>query len=125
MSQKEFLTNLCEENKEAVIVGSLGTISYDLKDIPHNRKILVKGAMGGAMGVGLGYVMNTKRDVIVVVGDGAFLMKMGCIATIKRYAPRNFRVIIINNGCFRSCGKQESNFAFVKDIIPFEVVDVA
>lgn len=126
MNQREFLTSLLEKNPNAVIVGSLGTISYDLKDIPHNSKILVKGAMGSAIGVGLGFALNTKKDVIVVIGDGAFLMKMGCISTVLRYAPKNFKVYIMNNGKFKSCGFQETNFSFVKDLIPapFEIVDV-
>lgn len=124
MNQKEFLTNLCRENKDAVIIGSIGTISYDLKEIEHNRKILVKGAMGAVMGIGLGYALNVKRDVIVVIGDGSYLMKMGCTATILRYAPKNLKIIILNNGHFKSCGKQETNFEYVKDLVPFEVVDV-
>jgi phosphonopyruvate decarboxylase len=126
MNQKEFLTLLSKKNPNSIIVGSLGTISYDLKDIPHNSKILVKGAMGSAVGVGLGFALNTKKDVIVIIGDGAFLMKMGCISTVLRYAPKNFKVCIINNGHFKSCGCQETNFSYVEDLIPypFEIVDV-
>ncbi len=117
---------MLEKNPNAVIVGSLGTITYDLKDIPHNSKILVKGAMGSAVGVGLGFALNTKKDVIVIIGDGAFLMKMGYIATVLRYAPKNLKIYIMNNGHFKSCGFQETNFGYVEDLIPypFEIVDV-
>lgn len=126
MNQKEFITNLLKKNPNAVIVGSLGTITYDLKDIPHNSKILVKGAMGSAVGVGLGFALNTKKDVIIIIGDGAFLMKMGYISTVLRYAPKNLKIYIMNNGHFKSCGCQETNFDYVEDLIPypFEIVDV-
>ena len=109
LTQKKYLSKLLKENKKAVIIGSLGTISYDLKEIPHRNKILVKGAMGCVMGVGLGYALNTKKKVIVIIGDGSFLMKMGSVATILKHKLKNLLVIIINNGCYASCGGQQIN----------------
>ena len=123
MTQKEYLTRLCEDNKDAVIIGSLGTISYDLKDIEHPNKILIKGAMGAAIGAGLGYAMNSDKEVIVVVGDGSFLMKMGMISTVQRLHPTNLRIIIINNDCYLSCGKQPTFFFAVKQMLPYEVFE--
>jgi len=110
MTQKEYLLRLSRKNKNAIIVGSLGTISKDLEQIKHKNKILVKGAMGCVMGVGLGIALNTRKKVIVVIGDGAFLMKMGSISTILKYKPKNLKIIIINNGCYASCGGQPTNF---------------
>ena len=91
MTQKEFLGSL---SKNAVIIGSLGTISYDLKDLPFKNKVLVKGGMGCVMGIGLGYALNTRKKVIVVIGDGSFLMKMGSMATILKYLPKNLKIYI-------------------------------
>ena len=95
MTQKEYLSSLLKRNKEAIIVGSLGTISYDLKEISHKHKIIIKGAMGCVMGVGLGIALNTDKKVIVLIGDGSFLMKMGSMATILRYKLKNLKVIIL------------------------------
>jgi len=120
MTQKSYLSQLLNENKNAIIVGSLGTISYDLKGISHKNKILIKGAMGCAMGVGLGIALNTKWEVIVIIGDGSFLMKMGSMSTIERYKPKNLRIIIIDNGSYKSCGGQETNFKYIK--APYETV---
>lgn len=120
-AQKKFLLNLCE-NKEAVIIGSIGSISYDLKDINHPNKILVKGFMGGVLGIGLGYALGTDKEVIVVIGDGSFLMKMGGMATILKYAPKNLKVYICDNGQYFSCGGQETMFKAVENLIPFEIV---
>ena len=113
MTQSLYLSKLLEKNKKAIIVGSLGSISKDLKDIPHDNKVLVKGAMGCAMAVGLGIALNTKKKVIVVIGDGSFLMKMGTIATINRYKPKNLKIIIIQNDCYESCGGQKINFKYL------------
>ncbi len=117
MTQQKYLLRLLEKNKNAIIVGSLGSISKDLSEIEHPRKILVKGAMGCAMGVGLGIALNTKRKVIVVIGEGSFLMKMGSISTIKRYKPKNLRLVIINNGVFKSTGGQENNYRYLNEKI--------
>lgn len=118
MTQKRFLSSLLKRNKNAVIIGSLGTISKDLDKIPHKHKILVRGAMGMAIGAGLGYALNTRKKVIVIIGDGAFLMKAGSIATIRRYSPKNLKVIIIDNGCYQSCGGQPTNFKYYEDLFP-------
>ena len=121
MTQREYLLNLCESNPDAVIIGSIGTISYDLTDIPHPNKILIRGAMGAALGCGLGYAWDTDKQVIVVIGDGAFTMCMGAMATIERYKPPNLRIIIINNNSFKSCGSQSTNFFAIQDKIPYEI----
>lgn len=124
MTQKTYLSNLLENNQDAVIIGSIGTISYDLTDIPHPNKILLRGAMGSALSVGLGYAMGSDKQVIVIIGDGSFLMKLGHMATIMKYNLPNLKIIVINNGSFRSCGCQETNFDSIKNLFPVEVVAV-
>lgn len=120
MTQEKFITNLSKNNQAAVIIGSLGTISSDLSRVPHREKILIKGAMGAALACGLGYALHSDREVIVLIGDGSFVMKLGHLATWKRYAPWNLRVIIIDNNGYLSCGGQDTNFHYLKNL-PFEV----
>ena len=78
MTLEKYLLKLLHELENAVIIGSLGNISKTLIEIgsEKNTIIPVKGAMGCAMGVGLGYALNTDKQVYVLIGDGAFLMKM-------------------------------------------------
>ena len=125
MTQKLFITNLLSKNPDATIIGSLGTISYDLATIEHKDKFCVAGAMGAVMSVGLGYALSKPESkVIVLIGDGAFLMKMGSIATILKHKPNNLEVYIINNRQHRSTGGQETNFESIKHLVPFNVVDI-
>ena|SRR3990167_1828549 len=125
MIQRAFLSNLLINNPDAVIIGSIGTISYDLTDIPHKNKILIRGAMGAALGCGLGYALASDKEVIVVIGDGAFTMCLPTMATIEKYKPKNLRIIIINNNQFKSCGGQATNFSAIQDKIHYEIVNVA
>lgn len=116
MEQKILLSNLLKRNPRAVIVGSLGTISNDLDTIEHKYKICVRGAMGCAMAVGLGIALNSRKKVIVIIGDGSFLMKMGSISTIMKYAPKNLEVHIINNEKYQSTGGQETTFSGLSNL---------
>lgn len=127
MTQKEFISNLLQKNKDAIIIGSLGTISYDLDQIEHPNKICIRGAMGCAMAVGLGYALaKPDKKIIVLIGDGAFLMKAGSAATIRACDLPNLKVYIIDNGVHRSTGGQPTNFKrffpMVSDI--FKVIEV-
>lgn len=74
--------------------------------------------MGCAMGVGLGIALNTKREVIVVIGDGSFLMKAGSTATINKYAPKNLKIVILDNGQYSSTGGQTTSFKYYGNIHP-------
>lgn len=124
MTQHEFISNLCAENPNAVIIGSLGTISNDLDKVAHPNKILVRGAMGCVMGIGLGYALHTDKKVIVLVGDGALLMHLGSVATIGRYNPKNLEIIVLNNNSYASCGGQETNFEY-KDARILKIYDIS
>lgn len=120
MTQKEYISKLCEKYKDAVIIGSIGTISYDLKDIDHPNKILIKGAMGSALACGIGYALSTDKKVVVIIGDGALLMHLGSIATYLKHKPQNLEVHVMQNDCYQSCGGQSNNFQFIKSMLPKE-----
>lgn len=118
--QKELLLNLLKRNPNAVIIASLGTISYDIKEIifrpsfntkgKKGKVIFVPGAMGCVMGIGLGYALSSKKKVIVVVGDGSYLMKLGSMITISSYNPKNLHVYVLKNGVYASTGGQKINW---------------
>ena len=108
--QKEYLTRFLNEHPHTVIVGSLGTISYDLKEIEHPKRILVEGAMGCAVAVGLGYALSSEEEVEVFIGDGSMLMKLGSLATVQKYAPKNLHITVLDNGIYKSTGGQPTNF---------------
>lgn len=109
MTQKKLISELLKKHK-GYIVGSLGTISKDLPD--EKRIVKVKGAMGCAIAVGLGLALSVKNEVLVIIGDGSYLMKAGSIATVNRYNLKNLKIIVIQNNKYESCGG-ENNFKYL------------
>lgn len=118
MKQEEFLRIFCLSHPKVWIIGSIGSISYDLTNIPHRRKILIRGAMGSALGAGFGFAMaRPKEKVVVVIGEGSFLMHMGSMATILKYNLPNLKVLVMNNGIYASCGGQPNSFSAVEHLV--------
>ncbi len=65
------------------------------------------GSMGCVGSLGLGLAMaRPDRDVVVIDGDGALLMRLGALPVIARYAPANLLHIVLDNQCYESTGKQ-------------------
>lgn len=84
--------------------GKCGRELFTLADRPQHLYLV--GSMGCAGAVGLGVARQVDRKVIVLDGDGAALMKLGALATIGAYAPKNLIHIVLDNGVHDSTGGQ-------------------
>jgi len=105
---------LADVPDEAAIVattGKCGRELFTLADRPQHLYLV--GSMGCAGPVGLGAARLVKRPVIVLDGDGAALMKLGALATIGAYAPRNLIHVVLDNGVHDSTGGQATVSASV------------
>ncbi len=91
--------------------GKCGRELFTLADRPQH--LYQVGSMGCAASMGLGVALNSKRNVVVLDGDGAALMKMGSLATIGAYAPENLVHVILDNGVHDSTGGQSTVSASV------------
>jgi phosphonopyruvate decarboxylase len=84
--------------------GYTGRELYTLQD--HPGHLYCVGSMGGASAMGLGAALNTRRQIVVLDGDGAALMKLGNMATIGAERPANLTHIILDNERHLSTGGQ-------------------
>lgn len=93
---------------QEAIVSTTGKISrelYNCRDREGNFYMV--GSMGCASAVGLGLALaRPERPVLVLDGDGACLMKMGNLATIGHYQPRNLIHVVLDNEAYDSTGGQ-------------------
>lgn len=84
--------------------GHTGRELYTLQD--HPGHLYCVGSMGGASAIGLGAALNTGRQIVVLDGDGAALMKLGNMATIGAQQPDNLTHVILDNERHLSTGGQ-------------------
>ena len=91
--------------------GKCGRELFTLAD--RAQHLYLVGSMGGASGVGLGAALNCPKQVVVLDGDGAALMKLGALATIGAYAPPNLLHVVLDNGVHDSTGGQATVSASV------------
>ena len=96
-------------NNDAIIAttGKIGRELFTLGDA--ENQLYVVGSMGCAAGIGFGIQrVKPNRQVVVLDGDGAVLMKMGTLATIGNNKPPRFIHIILDNETYESTGGQRS-----------------
>ena len=104
--------------EEAVIAG-IGNTNFDLYAAGHRpQNFYMLGSMGLACPIALGVALaQRQRGVIALEGDGSILMALGSLATIGMVAPRNFTLIIMDNGSYQITGKQPTATAATADIV--------
>ena len=125
LNRKEAITSIFGiHGKNALYVTNTGYISRAVyNEYPLNNNILyMQGSMGIAPCIGLGIALNTKKDVVVLSGDGALLMHLGITHTIRDYNFSNLFVYVLDNGCHESvgayeCSNLEENYPGVTKIL--------
>jgi phosphonopyruvate decarboxylase len=100
---------------EAIIAttGKTGRELFTIAD--RENHLYVVGGMGTASAIGLG-LAHAKPDqpVVVIDGDGAALMKLGAMATVGFYQPKNLLHIILDNEQHDSTGGQQTSSGVVR-----------
>ena len=116
----EALVSVAPDN--AGIIATTGKSGRELFTIADRRQHFYQvGSMGCAAGMGLGVALNTDKPVIILDGDGALMMKMGTLATIGAYAPKNLVHVVLDNGTYDSTGGQPT----VSNGVDFAAIAVA
>lgn len=97
--------------------GFAGRELYAIADRPN--QLYMVGSMGCASSLGLGLsIARPDKQVVVIDGDGAALMRMGNFATVGAYAAANFCHLLLDNQVHESTGGQ----ATVSSVIDFPAI---
>lgn len=92
---------------DELIVSSNGHISRVVYHTLPHPQLYLRGSMGLPMAVGLGLALSRpQQTVIVLTGDGNFLMGLGSIATISHLSPPNLKIVILDNEAYATTGGQ-------------------
>tara|TARA_R110001592_G_scaffold252686_1_gene515467 strand:- start:21 stop:479 length:459 start_codon:yes stop_codon:yes gene_type:complete len=125
LSRKEAIHKIFKTHGlNSLYVTNTGYISRAVyNEFPSLPNILyMQGSMGIAPCIGLGMALNTKKDVVVLSGDGALLMHLGITHTIRDYNLPNLFIYVLDNGCHESvggykCSNLENKYPGVDKII--------
>jgi len=115
-SEKEMLSReealrivLAELDPNASIFSTTGKLSRELYKIQDRaQNFYTVGSMGCTSSIALGHYQADPGRTVVLDGDGAILMKMGTLATIGHYHPREFLHICFDNESYESTGAQHT-----------------
>lgn len=92
-----------------IIVSSNGNISREAYHLLPKPQVYLRGSMGLPIAVGLGLALaNPDQRIIVITGDGNFLMGIGSATTAAFYKPKNLRILILDNSQYYTTGGQKT-----------------
>lgn len=101
------LNKIITEND--VIVSSNGNISREAFHILPKPQVYLRGSMGLPVSVGFGLaIANPEKRIIVITGDGNFLMGLGSTITTAFYKQKNLRILILDNMKYYTTGGQQT-----------------
>ena len=116
MTLPDALDVIHRQRRDAVVITTMGSARDWQQFDPHPKDfVYMPSSMGQGPPLGLGIALaQPGQRVIVVNGDGCLLMNLGCLVTITAHAPKNFTLIIIDNGVYEVTGNQPTIGAAAK-----------
>jgi sulfopyruvate decarboxylase TPP-binding subunit len=109
--RSEFLISLNEQfkDKDVLFIGTTGNAAREMYSfMPDTNNFYMAGNMGGALSVGFGAAKAGKK-VIVCGGDAEFVMHMGGLTTVGRYADKvDLTYVLFDNEQNKSTGGQST-----------------
>ncbi len=110
-----FLEHLLKKiSKNYRLISTTGYTSRELfqlrrdKNLKKGSDFYMVGGMGHASNVALGYSKNSKKKILVIDGDGSFLMHLGGLVNSGVKGDNNYKYILLNNYCHESVGSQKT-----------------
>ncbi|MFW9923614.1 MAG: thiamine pyrophosphate-dependent enzyme [Candidatus Thorarchaeota archaeon] len=92
-----------------IIISSNGNISREAYHLLPQPQIYLRGSMGLPVPVGLGIALAKPNNrILVITGDGNFLMGLGAATTAAFYHPKNLKILILDNNKYFTTGGQET-----------------
>ena len=119
IERRAFVKQLLVDRGDLLVVCGLGSPTYDVAAAgDHPLNLYLWGAMGGAAMIGLGLALaRPDRRVVVLTGDGEALMGLGALATIGVKQPKNFSIVVLDNGHYGETGMQASHTTGGVDLV--------
>ena len=111
MRRYDAIRIISEYLSEEAVISNIGVPSkelYAVKDRALNFYML--GSLGQASSIGLGVALKTKRETMVLDGDGSLLMS-NILPIVAEKKPENLSIVCLDNGTWGSTGDQPAPYA--------------
>lgn len=103
----ELLCGLVPYLRGRIVVSNIGITSRELYSIfDQDTNFYMLGSFGMASAVGLGIAIGSRKDTVVLDGDGSILTNPGTLSTIAQQNPPNLSIVCIDNGVHGATGNQ-------------------
>jgi sulfopyruvate decarboxylase subunit beta len=117
LTRYEILETLIPYIRNKVVVSNIGFPSRELYQVHHqSSNFYMLGSLGLASPIGLGISLFSKREVIVIDGDGSLLSNLGALASMAQIKPSNLTILAIDNSAHGSTGNQATATASCVDL---------
>ena len=127
MPLTETLQVLVALREERIVVTTMGSardwpkLSRHELDFHYNPS-----SMGQAPALGLGLALAKPLcEVLVINGDGAMLMNLGCLVSIVASGVQNLTLVVLDNGLYEVTGGQKTPAACVSEAITVDYAGLA
>ncbi len=106
----KILADLVSAVPDAMFVSTCGYLSRDLQQVGDRSNFFyLAGSMGAALPLGLALAgCAPETQVVVIDGDGSFLMGLNCLPLVGALAPHNLVHVVLDNGMHESTGGQRT-----------------
>lgn len=111
MTRIDAIRTICEFiSKDDLVLSTTGKISRELFLVgDRSGNFYMQGSMGHVSSVALGAALSQPhRRVIVLDGDGAFMMHMGAAPMVGHYKPQKLIHIVLDNESYETTGDQDT-----------------
>ncbi|MFW9853316.1 MAG: thiamine pyrophosphate-dependent enzyme [Candidatus Thorarchaeota archaeon] len=113
---------------DELIVSSNGNVSRQAFHLLPQPQLYLRGSMGLPVSVGLGLALALPgKDIIILTGDGNFLMGLSSMTTVAYLKPSNLKIIILDNELYSTTGGQEtvsSNIGYLELVLGMGVQNI-
>lgn len=96
--------------KDRAVICNMGYPSRELYNVfDQSSNFYMLGSLGMASSIGLGVALFSKKEVVVIDGDGSLLMNPNALITAGCVQPKNLTILCLDNGTYASTGDQPTS----------------
>ena len=96
--------------KDKAVICNMGYPSRELYNVfDQSSNFYMLGSLGLASSIGLGVSLYSKKEVVVIDGDGSLLMNPNALITAGCQQPKNLTILCLDNGTYASTGDQPTS----------------